>query len=316
MGTGVFTIAGVTFAAESPWEISPSENFVPFAKKLHYFEPALAEPSKRDAERTVRIIIGTVRDECELLYGGEAENGKVTSNERFCVFKSENGFTRLYSDRLENGKVYASSRFDPSSSTVHIRALEDSEGYFDKSHNLFAHIGFEEVLLHFGRVMLHSSYVRVGGGALLFAGASGAGKSTQAALWVKHMGAETVNGDRTVICGEGQGFTAYGSPVAGSSAVFRYGGDWVTALVLPEKSRENEAERISGAEAVRAVFSHATVNSWSQRDTERALDIICGFTDSIPVYRLRCTPDRRAPEELSHRLKADGFDPGCMSEKD
>ena len=83
MGTGVFTIAGVTFAAESPWEISPSENFVPFAKKLHYFEPALAEPSKRDAERTVRIIIGTVRDECELLYGGEAENGKVTSNERF-----------------------------------------------------------------------------------------------------------------------------------------------------------------------------------------------------------------------------------------
>ena len=90
----------------------------------------------------------------------------------------------------------------------------------------------------------------------------------------------------------------------------------MTALVLPEKSRENEAERISGAEAVRAVFSQATVNSWSPSDTERALDIICGFTDSIPVYRLRCTPDRRAPEELSRRLKADGFDPGCMSEKD
>ena len=130
------------------------------------------------------------------------------------------------------------------------------------------------------------------------------------------MGAETVNGDRTVICSEGEGYTAYGSPVAGSSAVFRYGGDRVTALVLPEKSRENEAVRISGAEAVRAVFSQATVNSWSPRDTERVLDIICGFTSCIPVYRLRCTPDRRAPEELSRRLKADGQDPGCMSEKD
>lgn len=306
MGTGVFTIAGVSFAAESPWDISPSENFVPFTREHPCVGLCDPEVSGAGAERTARIIISTVQNQRELLGAVDTENGKVASNERFCVFKSGDGFTRLYSDRLENGKVYASSRFDPLSSTVHIRALEDSEGYFDKSHNLFAHIGFEEVLLHFGRVMLHSSYVRVGGGALLFAGTSGAGKSTQAALWERYMGAETVNGDRTVICSEGEGYTAYGSPVAGSSAVFRYGGDRVTALVLPEKSRENEAVRISGAEAVRAVFSQATVNSWSPRDTERALDIICGFTSCIPVYRLRCTPDRRAPEELSRRLKADG----------
>ena len=316
MGTGVFTIAGVSFAAESPWDISPSENFVPFTREHPCVGLCDPEVSGAGAERTVRIKISTVQNQRELLGAVDTENGKVASNERFCVFKSGDGFTRLYSDRLENGKVYASSRFDPLSSTVHIRALEDSEGYFDKSHNLFAHIGFEEVLLRFGRVMLHSSYVRVGGGALLFAGASGAGKSTQAALWERCMGAETVNGDRTVICSEGEGYTAYGSPVAGSSAVFRYGGDRVTALVLPEKSRENEAVRISGAEAVRAVFSQATVNSWSPRDTERALDIICGFTSCIPVYRLRCTPDRRAPEELSRRLKADGQGPGCMSEKD
>ncbi|MGN1082160.1 MAG: hypothetical protein ACI4SJ_01330 [Candidatus Avispirillum sp.] len=316
MGTGIFTIAGVSFAAESPWDISPSENFVPFTREHPCVGLCDPEVSGAGAERTVRIKIVTVRDVRELLCGGETENGKVASNERFCVFKSGDGFTRLYSDRLENGKVYASSRFDPSSSTVYIRALEDSEGYFDKSHNLFAHIGFEEVLLHFGRVMLHSSYVRVGGGALLFAGTSGAGKSTQAALWERYMGAEIFNGDRTVICSEGEGYTAYGSPVAGSSAVFRYGGDQVTALVLPEKSRENEAVRITGAEAVRAVFSQATVNSWSPRDTERALDIICGFTSCIPVYRLRCTPDRRAPEELSRRLKADGPGTGCMSEKD
>ncbi|MGM9635390.1 MAG: hypothetical protein ACI3YE_04475, partial [Candidatus Avispirillum sp.] len=62
--------------------------------------------------------------------------------------------------------------------------------------------------------------------------------------------------------------------------------------------------------------SQATVNSWNPRDTERALDIICGFTSCIPVYRLRCTPDRRAVQELSRRLKADGFYPDCVSEKD
>ena len=59
--------------------------------------------------------------------------------------------------------------------------------------------GLAALLLDAGSIVLHSSFVISGGAALIFSGASGAGKSTQAELWRSTVGASIVNGDRTLI---------------------------------------------------------------------------------------------------------------------
>ena len=67
--------------------------------------------------------------------------------------------------------------------------------------------------------ILHSSFIAVNGKAILFTAPSGTGKSTQAALWVKHKGAELINGDRCAVAVTDEGVFACGVPFCGSSGV-------------------------------------------------------------------------------------------------
>lgn len=57
-----------------------------------------------------------------------------------------------------------------------------------------------DILAERGMLVLHSSYVlRKEGDAILFSGASGIGKSTQAELWREFASARVINGDRALI---------------------------------------------------------------------------------------------------------------------
>ena len=70
---------------------------------------------------------------------------------------------------------------------------------------------------------------------LLFSGPSVIGKSTQAALWERH-GARLLNGDRTVLGPGPAGWTAWGSPYAGSSRCFCSEQRTIGAIVVLEQA--------------------------------------------------------------------------------
>lgn len=306
MAGGEAFVAGIRFIVNSPWDISISDNFAPF------FTLDTSD-KRRDAAGEVRIEIhtaGSVRDIVSEISadGCTDEDGAVYIGDRFRAYKTAHGGSaRLYTDKKCGGAPYAASVFHPDRELVEITALSGARDYFFESHNLFAHVGLEELFLHFGRVMLHSSYVKYGGRALLFSGVSGAGKSTQADIWKRCMGAEIINGDRAVICadgGEDGGYIAYGSPVAGSSGVFKYGGERVAAIILPEKSKRCSIEKLRGAAALSAVYANATVNSWDKNSVSASLDILSDFCLRVPVYRLKCTPDEAAAQTVYKELFA------------
>ena len=158
----------------------------------------------------------------------------------------------------------------------------------------FAHlICGERLLLRHNAFLLHSSLVRLHGKAVLFCGASGAGKSTQASLWQEHLGAEILNGDRTVIQRRKDGFWGSGSPWSGTSGIYSPEEAPIAGIFLVEKAPENRVEKL-GFPAFSTLLSQTIVNSWDPEFMDAVTGLIADVMDTVPIYRLYCRPCKEA----------------------
>ncbi len=164
-------------------------------------------------------------------------------------------------------------------------------------------IGAERLLGASGKVILHASYVGWRGGAILFTAPSGAGKSTQAALWEEHRGAVVVNGDRAVLgLRQGRGY-AYGLPYSGSSRICRNLTLPLTAVVCLEKAEENRLSRLGASEAFRRIWEGCCLNPWDRVAMRDAGRTVGGLVSETPVFRLSCRPDKEAVLLLSEAIE-------------
>ena len=155
-------------------------------------------------------------------------------------------------------------------------------------------------LLRLGVLTLHSASADTPEGMLLFCGASGAGKSTQAALWEKFAGAAVRNGDKNAVTPENA--HAHGMPISGTSGICREYDRPLRAIVMVEKSSENRACRLGAAAAMAAIAS--CVHGVSPRGMDKSTaGLIADVAGRIPVYRLYCTPDEKAVRILKFALE-------------
>ncbi|MCD7765488.1 MAG: hypothetical protein LUH53_03090 [Lachnospiraceae bacterium] len=129
------------------------------------------------------------------------------------------------------------------------------------------------------------------------------GKSTQAELWKEHMGSTVINGDRTIIAKEKNGWRAYGSPYAGSSRYFVQQDEPIRAIVLLEQADENRMEAVSASEAFAKLFLQVSLDHEDADLVNRLCDLLSELVAEIPIYRLYCTPDQRAVETLKTVLE-------------
>ena len=72
-------------------------------------------------------------------------------------------------------------------------------------------------LCEYNTLFMHASFVDLNGNGVIFAGPSGIGKTTQAELWAKHLGATVVNGDKAFVRAFDKDVYGYGAPWSGSS---------------------------------------------------------------------------------------------------
>lgn len=280
MHTTPITLADVTIRLETPEPVLCTSNFRPF----------LGE----GGGQSVRAAFSQVPVLPELTGRPEFENLM------FSVHRAEAGFVRRYRD--QDGQYYAVGRMTPEGAEVCY--LPWSRAYFSETHNCFSHIALEELLLSCGRLILHAAFVAAGEKGLLFSGPSGIGKSTQAALWQRH-GARILNGDRTVLGPGPAGWTAWGSPYAGSSRCFCSERCPIGAIVVLEQAPVCAVRRLSAAKAFHRLYPQLTVNSWNGAYVERASGLLAELAAQVPVYLLECTPDDRAVETLANVLKED-----------
>jgi hypothetical protein len=178
--------------------------------------------------------------------------------------------------------------------------LERREGWIRQCANPYSidsvlRITHSLLLAMEGGFQMHASSAIRNGRAFLFAGVSGAGKTTT----IRH-----APGDAVVLTDEisyvrrnKNGYRAYGTPFAGELA--RAGANAsapVQRVCLLKQSRENRLRPVKHGEAIRALMRHVLFFAQDDALVERILDAVVHFASSVEVMEMEFTPDHRAWE--------------------
>lgn len=163
-------------------------------------------------------------------------------------------------------------------------------------------LALEKTLSEYGRFVLHSSFIKTIGGAVLFTAPSGTGKSTQAELWKQYKNAEIINGDRAGIWKAGNNWMAGGVPWCGTSGIMKNEILPLKAVVILRQGSENQiAEMPISAKAGR-LLEQLTINPWNREMLISAQLFCLRLCQEIPIIQLTCRPDKGAVEMLEKEL--------------
>ena len=149
-------------------------------------------------------------------------------------------------------------------------------------------LALEKLMLEHDSLILHSAYMHRNGKAVLFSAPSETGKSTQADLWEKYRGTRTVNGDRSLLTRDADGWRAYGWPVCGSSGICYNEAYPVEAIVMLHQAKTNQIEKLTGLGAIQKLMAQITINMWNAEFQMKAMDLIEKLISEVPVYELGC----------------------------
>lgn len=221
----------------------------------------------------------------------------IYENSRFSEYEDENIICRVHSIQCLDGKklvVLKKEKNQPK-----ILEVQVEHGLYDKygaCFDFFNHLAFETVLLSYQGFVLHSSVISYRNSGILFTASSGTGKSTQADLWNKYKNAEIINGDRAMIRKVEEAYWAYGSPVAGSSGIFKNEKVKIKAIIVLSQSKENRIRRMDRRESFVYLLQQTLINEWDREYTSKVTDLLLDITSEIPIYSLACRPDLEAVE--------------------
>ena len=149
-----------------------------------------------------------------------------------------------------------------------------------------------------GRLEVHACGVKDGKTALLFAGHSGAGKSTTANLWHRSVpGCRVLSDDRVLLDLEsGSGVRAHGTPWHGTGRFGAPAHAPLAALFFLEQAKVSETVPLHPAEAAARLFTRTFPPIWDRERTQTVIDA-CGATaERVPAFLLRFRKDASAIE--------------------
>lgn len=173
---------------------------------------------------------------------------------------------------------------------------------FAQNANWLLYLAPERPLLHYGRLILHASAVIYHERAYLFTAPSGGGKSTQAEIWEHALHAKVINGDKVVLYDNGTNLIAYGSPIAGSSGIYRNISAPVAAIVQLEKGNKNTVTPLTMRDRYLLLYSEAVKSDWDAAFNRSLLQLAASCLQRTEYVQLRCVPDRSAAECLLNYL--------------
>jgi hypothetical protein len=151
------------------------------------------------------------------------------------------------------------------------------------------------ILAKQGGFLVHAASVILDGRAFLFAGISGAGKTT-----ISHLAppdAKLLTDEISYVRRVGDAYSACGTPFAGELA--RVGENQsapLTTLFLLEKGPKNRIEAVSTPEAIRSLLRNILFFAEDAELVRLVFQSACEFIERVPVRRLIFVPDERVWE--------------------
>ena len=149
------------------------------------------------------------------------------------------------------------------------------------------------VLAREGGFLVHAASAVRGGRAFLFAGVSGAGKTTISRLAPPD--ATLLTDEISYLRRAGEGYEAFGTPFAGELA--RSGENVrapLAAVYLLAKGEENRIEPLGAADAARGLLESVLFFAEDPELVKQVFAAACELVARVPVRRLTFVPDTRA----------------------
>lgn len=162
--------------------------------------------------------------------------------------------------------------------------------------NVFIIQAFYKHALEHQTIQVHCSIISFNKKGILFLGASGIGKTTQAELWKLYKKAIIINGDIGFVQKTQKGFVAWGSPWHGSSEYCENMCIPIKAMIVLRKANTNSIKELSGFEKVIKVSDNVFYPTWLDKGMETCAEILNSLLSTIPIYELSCRPDEEAVE--------------------
>lgn len=267
-----FTLAGLRTVLRTPFEITVSESLQPFMCQSH-----------KETDCTIVLRPSAHLPAC-------LDDGVWHGLEYYDCYQ---GSLRTFHCNAPRTAAFAvTQHFE--NGNIEISVLPDYLSYFTGTAGIFNRIGMETLLLQHHGLLLHASLIKYKGKALALAGPSGVGKSTQANIWHRYLGADVINGDRAALRKGNAGWYAYGFPYAGTSGIYKNDCAPLAAIVLLKQAEENHLRRLTEAEAFRCIYQEISVHHWQRHFVAKATDLCLQLFAETPIYLLECRPEESA----------------------
>lgn len=155
---------------------------------------------------------------------------------------------------------------------------------------------FRNRILFNDGIVLHASSIIHDDRGMIFTAPSGTGKSTHAGLWERYRNASVLNDDTPALrIVDGKPFV-FGTPWSGSSDKFLNAKASINAIFILEQAPTNSISLLNKKETVVRLMPRIFMPYFSNELIEMA---VCNFEriiKDIPVYLLKCRPDKEAME--------------------
>lgn len=208
----------------------------------------------------------------------------------------------------QNGWSFISKEHNAEGKTLTKEALECSRDYSDMTLYIPEEVAFSFFLpfktmvrvacnvgiaFHNG-LSIHASFVEKDGYGVLFVGPSGIGKSTQATLWERYLGAEIINGDGPVIYEKDGIWYGAGIPWDGKDQIYIQRNLPIKAVIVLEQAKENSIERLSSMQAMGVLLQLILHPIWDDEAMDKVTGLLYRCAGTVPFYRLKNIPNEEA----------------------
>lgn len=217
--------------------------------------------------------------------------------ESSCTYRLSDGTYVLEFRHIESGKLRLRLNMpdDMRRAEIVLAPGGDSDDAYFLTHALM--LAFLLATIGNGTLLVHASTVVRGGRAYLFQGKSGTGKSTHAALWVKHIaGTELLNDDHPAVRFSADGAAmAYGTPWSGKTDCYRNESARVGAFVRIVRDQDNELRRLAPFKAFASLGTSTFYLPFFNEDQKEArIRTIERLAMEVPCCEMHCRPDADA----------------------
>ena len=164
----------------------------------------------------------------------------------------------------------------------------------------FTLLGIEELSAAHNMAIMHASFIKYKGRAILFTAPTETGKSTQAELWRLNADSEIINGDKAMLYFKDRALVG-GLPYCGSSKICKNEILPIGAIVRLGQAKENQLTRLYDMQAFSAVFKGLYRPARPELNAS-IMELSQKISAEVPVFWLDCVPDKTAVEILKREI--------------